>query len=193
MKNFHLFKKKKSRISIVCVICAPRENKEAEINIIAASTRLNNSMARGARKPSAHNTYADWRGDGNTRKRRKQTEVPPCVRSPLLPCALFSRCKNVTSEWGGGKLPTCCLSTEPRPNIHTVESEGSAHHFLLPSLQRPGGLKKNKKKCCVKFRGVMRAFHSDRLTRGFLLVQCWVTSSCSPGYCLVAGSAMGAC
>lgn len=151
MKNFHLFKKK-SRISIVCVICAPRENKEAEINIIAASTRLNNSMARGARKPSAHNTYADWRGDGNTRKRRKQTEVPPCVRSPLLPCALFSRCKNLTSEWGGASFPPAACQLNHVQIFTQWSRRGALTISFFPLFNAWGGWKKkNKNENCDWF------------------------------------------
>lgn len=80
--------------------------------------------------------HADWRGDGNTRKRTKHkchhaSEVffLPAPSSPIAK-------KKVTFEWG--KKPTCCLSTEPRPNIHTAELEGSAHHFLPPLLNAWG-------------------------------------------------------
>lgn len=116
-------------------------------HITAASTRLKKSVARGVRKPSAHNTYADWRGDGNTRKRRKQTEVPPCVRSPLLPCALFSRCENVTSEWGTGEKksfpPAACQLNHVQ--IFTQWSRRGAHTIpFFPLVNAWGVEKKNK-------------------------------------------------
>lgn len=121
--------KRKSRISIVCLNCAARENKEADMNTIASikditatSAFANKSVARGAREPNVLAMHADWRGDGNAGKRTKQ-KCHHVSEVPLLPCALFShwKKKKVTSEWGEKSCPPAACQLN-HVQIFTLQS-----------------------------------------------------------------------
>lgn len=105
-------------------------------------------------------THADGRGDGNTRKRTKQ-KCHHVSEVPFFPAPSSPTEKNVTSEWGK-KLPTCCLSTEPRPNIHIAQSERSAHHFLLPLFNAWVAWRSKKKKTNITIDLNRRLVFSDQ-------------------------------